>query len=641
MITNEEREYLLKSMANLLGEYDYKFTEEALGKIVDRWAEQKASLIEGFKKHPFYVKGQFMIAFQTKHQRNLDLSGVKAFSRWLKNKAMPRTELLPDAIKNRLGWSSFLPYDLYDFLASLSYYADRCITENAANAIKQAIPEVRVRTGEKMSRAIGRIMKYLNYDKVEGYEKEFAKFSDSLSPRTIKRHTVMSVNPLDYLTMSFGNSWASCHTIDKNNKRDMPNSYEGMYSSGTMSYMLDGTSMVFYTVDKDYKENEYWTQPKINRQMFHYGEDKLIQGRLYPQDDDKCASEYEENRNVARSIISTVFNFPNLWTLRTGSYNASSHVTSLGTHYRDYECYSNCSESTIEGSENQNNIVIGSKPICVRCGKEHDLENTIDCCVYARCEKCGRYHNESDVVVIDGHTYCKNCVYYCSRCHKYHIGNSTYIRRTGVCVCDECLDKYYFLCKNCGRYETKSDLIEIDGNHYCNRCATPCNICGKYHLNNRMTYIYQEGINVCNECRTEHYVMCHWCGDFIRKEEAITIDGTTFCDHCAVFCDICKEYHILGSTRIYSEGIRVCRKCRDKHFVMCDRCDEWIRKEEAISDGDSYYCRDCNDAILAERRDEEEALSRYRKYLKGIRENKCASYEKENNDWDPYWDWKF
>ena len=158
-------------------------------------------------------------------------------------------------------------------------------------------------------------------------------------------HTILSVNPLDYLTMSFGNSWASCHTIDKQNKREMPNSYQGMYSSGTISYMLDSPSMVFYTVDASYDGNDFWHEPKINRQMYHWGEDKLIQGRLYPQDNDGCSTGYTAFRAIVQKIMSEIFDFPNFWTVSKGTSEAGRYIDSEGTHYRDYNNFSNCTSS--------------------------------------------------------------------------------------------------------------------------------------------------------------------------------------------------------------------------------------------------------------------------------------------------------
>jgi hypothetical protein len=200
---------------------------------------------------------------------------------------------------------------------------------------------------------MNKLFTYLGYNKHPDYNREFAKYADALNPLVIKRHTILSLNPLDYLTMSFGNSWASCHTIDKENKRNMPNSYQGQYSSGTMSYMLDATSMVFYTVDKSYEGIEYWTQPKINRQMFHYAEDKLVQGRLYPQDNDGCQNEYTGYRNLVQEIIAQVLEVPNLWSLKIGTNAAGRYIYTRGTHYADYCYYDNCSLSTLKGSENE------------------------------------------------------------------------------------------------------------------------------------------------------------------------------------------------------------------------------------------------------------------------------------------------
>ena len=157
----------------------------------------------------------------------------------------------------------FLPSDAY---LALSYDGmlrtlDVLLTSEQAEEINKVFPFAYAHTGQKANRVVNKIMKYLGYDKHPDYNKEYAKYADSMSPMTIKRHTILSLNPIDYLKMSFGNSWASCHTIDQKNKRDMPNSYQGAYCSGTISYMLDGTSMVFYTVDASYEGDEFYDEP--------------------------------------------------------------------------------------------------------------------------------------------------------------------------------------------------------------------------------------------------------------------------------------------------------------------------------------------------------------------------------------------
>lgn len=383
IITNEEREYLLNSMEQLLAKYDYDYTRSALNTIIDKWATQKKELIEAFKKHPHYLEGQFMIAFDYDYERILDKLGITAFSEWLQYKVIPYyVRTLPDAVDNKRRYDgcSYLPSRLYDILVNLEDFCDdRTISEGFYNILHNELPEVRIHPGEKTSRVINKICSYLHYDQHSDYNREFAKFADSLSPMVVKRHTLLSLNPLDYLTMSFGNSWSSCHTIDKRNLRGMPNGYEGQYSCGTMSYMLDGSSMVFYTVDADYDGIEYWDQPKIHRQMYHWGEDKLVQGRLYPQDKEKDPI-IDQYRAIVQEIMSSIFDFPNLWSIHRGCYEASRFIVTHGLHYPDYDRYESCTLSIVKDVDNAGLFIIGSEPICIKCGKMHLNRDNINHC---------------------------------------------------------------------------------------------------------------------------------------------------------------------------------------------------------------------------------------------------------------------
>lgn len=503
-ITMEERNYLLNSMEDLLDEYDYKYTTDALSEIIDEWSRQKAGLIDAFKKHPNYVKGKFMIAFDADYERSIDAKASYSFRNWLQGDVIPYyKETLPTEIKKKCGYWSNLPDNIYDFFHFLPNYAERCISESTANYLNNACPALHVHAGQKTSRVVNKLCHYLGYDKADGYNREFAKYADSLSPITIKRHTVLSLNPLDYLTMSFGNSWASCHTIDKKNKRRMPNNYSGCYSSGTISYMLDPSSMVLYTVDAAYNGNEYWTQPKINRQMFHYGEEKLVQARLYPQDNDGAESVYTPYRNIVQDIISTIFGFPNLWTLSKGIDNASRYIYSYGTHYKDYAHYSNCSLSRIKGSENNEYITVGAKPICVNCGERHMNETNINHCGYARCADCGCQLDEEDIIEIDGEIYCRDCCHWCERCDQYVHEDTRYVNGYGW-VCESCLNNYFIYCESCDEYVREEDAVWIE-----------C-----------------EDRYVCEDCCDRYYTYCEDCQEYYPDDEMHTYRDTQLCEDC-------------------------------------------------------------------------------------------------------------
>ena len=277
--------------------------------------------------------------------------------------------------------SDYNEYDKLNDICRYTSYNSPFINEVFADAVNIRFP-IKAVAGQKLSRVINKLCHYLGIDKDKDYNKEFAKFSDAVNPLTIKRHTVISVHPVDYFTMSFGNSWSSCHTIDKENIRCMGNSYHGAYSGGTMSYMLDETSVVFYTVDGKYNGNELELEPKINRNMFHIGEDKLIQGRVYPQTNDDKNSIYEQFRNIMQKVIADCMSKPNMWKLRRGVNACADVIESKGVHYRDYENFDDCNVSYLkldDDTYNENRITVGHEQICPCCGKTHTREDCIEC----------------------------------------------------------------------------------------------------------------------------------------------------------------------------------------------------------------------------------------------------------------------
>ena len=513
IITKEERETLLDQMENLLDEYDYEYTDRALNEIIDTWANNKKDLITAFKKHPNYLEGKFMIVFSHDFERGIDLNALKRFKSWVINKDVvnyvKENNFMPESMKKETSLNGQkYPTEIFNFLFEIPKYTFQYIDSEFADKLNRICPEVHAHDGQKTSRVINKLLTYIGVSKHPEYNREFAKYADALNPLKITRHTILSVNPLDYLTMSFGNSWASCHTIDKQNKRKMPNSYHGMYSSGTISYMLDSPSMVFYTVDASYDGNDFWNEPKINRQMYHWGEDKLIQGRLYPQDNDGCSTGYTAFRSIVQKIMSEIFDFPNFWTVSKGTSEAGKYIESEGTHYRDYDNFENCTLSRPKGNDNDNDITVGHAPICIECGYEHDCEDNISCCHNGvKCAACGEYVDEDDAIYIDGEPYCRDCVFYCDDCGEYYVGEGTYVhdsRCYEICVCENCRDEYYEYCAECG----------------------------EYHPRDCMTYIESQDEYVCDDCCDYYYSCCEECGEYFRNNNLREHKGKMYCEDC-------------------------------------------------------------------------------------------------------------
>lgn len=509
IITEHEKEFLLNEMHKLLDEYGYDYEDDALIDIIAEWELQKEPLIEAFKKHPNYIEGKFLIAFATNYEREIDKNAIRGFRNWLVN--VLTLIAIPEDLKTQPLTAYNIPSDIEAYIRNLDIYArERTLSQEHANRLNEILPQIHPHAGEKTSRAINRFCSYLGFNKLEYYNHEYAKFADALSPLTIKRHTVLSLNPLDYLTMSFGNSWASCHTIDKNNQRHMPNSYQGQYSSGTISYMLDPTSMVFYTVDASYDGTDYWTQPKIQRQMFHWGEDKLIQGRLYPQSNDGDDVVYAPYRQIVQGIMAQIWDFPNLWTFSRGCEAASKYVNSYGTHYRDYQSFGSCTLSKIKDRENDNHIEIGADPICIECGQRHNVTSNINHCteIYY-CARCGAMiEDEEDVYWVGDETYCGECTAYCEDCDEYSvIDDMTYVDSVGRYVCSYCLSEYYGRCDDCGKYYPRDD----------------------------MNYIESADRDVCDDCLRNNYGECEICGELVEASSMEINDDDDYC------CPSCYE----------------------------------------------------------------------------------------------------
>ena len=326
--------------------------------------------------------------------------------------------------------------------------------------------------GQKISRIVGKFMKYYELDKIVdkrtetwtsengerhtrikdyGWNGKIAEFGDAINPLDVKRWTIISVNPIDYLTMSFGNSWASCQTIDKLNERntDSEHNYSGMYCSGTLSYMLDGATVIMYTVDEKYKGKEFCLEDKMNRCNFHIGEDKFIQGRVYPdgRDSDGETSMASQLRAIMQKVLAECVNENNLWKLFKGTDNCERYAISAdgATNYKDWTHYRDCTVSLLkrEGySDNRKPVIIGHTPICTYCGEQHSRDD------YLACYDCASKINDDDCVE------CANC----GSLINLNDGDYIYDEDTESYYCDaECAnedDCYY--CDNVGEWHSEN-----------------------------------------------------------------------------------------------------------------------------------------------------------------------------------------
>lgn len=542
-----------KTFCRVLEDHEYySYNSAVVEEIVETSIDRKAGLIALFRKHPNWDEDQLCIHFDHDIERKTNMGAIDEFLSWLETETRKQLEKTPRDTPDTWGRNYWYDTEknplnkiIYDYTVEESRYGGgmsliNCLGvipketimpeftadtndwsgqnkswyEKAVGAINAQNEKFNFRPGMKINRVFNKVCQFYGLDKLEGYDAAFARLSDGITPLKISRHTTISVNPIDFLLMSNGNSWQSCHYIGDNPEDS------GCYSSGTISYMLGQDSFIVSIIDKEYPNDNLALAPKINRQVFGYNDHQLLQSRLYPQNCDSGATEiYKNLREMVEQIIADAEGEANRW-VKVDNKN----VYHNGTAYEDWNCFNTVHQYNLRNyAEGQtlDAIRLDEKPICISCGYTHWHEGNILCedCYDAQkgvyCEDCGRriyldeetqgedyLHDDSDDVY-----YCTDCRFECARCGGYHHRRyEVYISDIDETWCDECAEWYARRCVNCGEYCDKDNMLQdSDGNWYCkdcfDDCTAVCEKCGEVYATGEMEEI--DGLWYCKSCAEE------------------------------------------------------------------------------------------------------------------------------------------
>lgn len=399
----------------LLNEYGHRNTEHGVCTLLDTYFTQKEPLIEMFVTSKNYI-GDMRIAVEKEFERSIDGYGLRSFFSNIGGKLYTSEMLqckdengkgiedylptgkkvfsiseLPDARQQSTKRASMQKFDYYDkstvassnnrkdFMTYMDWFSkypyptlDRNVQVHRTSVTTPAL-----RKGTKTSRAFNQVCEHYGVDKlhpetkivngvektVYPYNKVFAEYSDLVSTLARKMKFVISLNPLDYLTMSHGVNWISCHNIRS-----------GGCMGGTISYMLDKVSMITFVVDK--LEGDIHKIPKVYRQMYHYEKNLFIQNRLYPQGNDGATNLYDKFREIVVEEFTDLLSVEGGWKHKVGPGNCTAHARNAeySMHYPDHTYNRNATifyPTNNEPSIMNHIMTIGHKGICVNCGKEY------------------------------------------------------------------------------------------------------------------------------------------------------------------------------------------------------------------------------------------------------------------------------
>ena len=516
------REQILHDMTEALDDWGVNWQYEGVEVSLDAWAKKKEWLINILRRHPNWNERAMGVVFTTEEERVLDkvtfIEELKYLTKYIEDESILNTTKLTE-IYNKYGWEYSYIENGADYLRHV-YYAFTQVKNISSKASEELIvslkgkpldPDVtkNFKPGMKTSRIINALLEpvynHNNPEVMRYYNQHFAKCADALNPMKVIKYTILSVHPADFLNMSHGTGWESCHALD------------GCYRAGSLSYINDACSMILYTVSSDYIGDEFFAERKINRQIYCLGKDyRLLQSRLYPQNESQDTSASDNFRSNVQAILSTCLDIPNLW-VKSSKRPSDFFKEGYGNKaYPDWYYYDSwyVNVSYPKGADIGDELTeIGGTAHCLICGDE--INETDDLYCYncdedtVICSKCGEVIEDEDYFEwIDGEPYCHDCCFWCDYHEEYEPINdqSDYLDD----ICQEGFDLKYYVCDYCDEVIDKvyDSYAEIGGYILCEEHYTICPICGEpIPLNEKVAnrigvpfYTDEDGEPICEDC---------------------------------------------------------------------------------------------------------------------------------------------
>lgn len=375
---------------------------------------------------------------------------------------------------------------------------------------------------------------------------DFSQLINTMKTAKRRQTVVLSCDLEDYLTMSMGTSWDSCHQLGK------------MYGQGALAYALSPNVLISYVKAEDHEYKKKWRQVvycDVNTGF-------AIGSRQYPSPNNVAS-------DGARHLWQETYNMYKNGTTETTNFKFSKKSEGLKQYlkksnsfaYVDILEFSPSSEKIqghvwstwVDGIEKP---VINCCPreiICLKCGRPHEHHRNYE----VTCGECPR----------EGQLKCKEC----GRWHAEET--STYADAIDGFVCPSCLRSDYTYCPDCQRWERQYNMVNVHGRSICESCAFAqyerCDSCSEWHLSEESTRVHVRGRiqQLCQACVTSRQV--------------------TPCSHCG-------RLHIGSGLTMTHGGHAVCRGCLHRHYAACELCDGYhLRPNIHVVEHDDETMRAC------------------------------------------------
>lgn len=302
-----------------------------------------------------------------------------------------------------------------------------------------------IKNGMKTIRTIQKLLKITHYSNMELFE-EWRNAVNCISiGNEIQAKLVLSIHPLDFMSMSDNNcNWSSC----------MSWSHNGSYRGGTLEMMNSNLAIVAYlegpqTFKLNISEDESYVIPnKSWRSLFYVHKNILLSGKSYPYHNDKITFEVLD---MLKDLVKENLNWDYQFGIQEyqdmknldGNFYVRDFFNTQYDKKKNHHCifvYTNCMYNDIIESHNPYyycyrnyvprsiKLCLSGPPTCICCGAIMGNHETIydydDIGSDLICGEC--YHNK-----------------HCSECGttNYYIKYKT---RFGNFCNDRCCDNYIY-----------------------------------------------------------------------------------------------------------------------------------------------------------------------------------------------------
>lgn len=307
------------------------------------------------------------------------------------------------------------------------------LANNCYNDVTITIPlgkGIKIQKGCKPLPTIHKLLRAIDFSE-EVYERFRIAHSQILNSTKVHGTLCLSIDPLDYITMSDNDSnWSSCMSWADHN---------GEYHGGTIEMMNSPDVLIAYIKsDEPYYPcgNSYPFSNKKWRQLIIAHKDILLGNRHYPF---HCEEAEQEALYWVKEIMETTMScsFSNeLIPLRNNSNRNPKDVylnISTDVMYNDVYDTRNGFLTTVPVDHNIELDISGPRN-CMSCGELIDLEappewvTCIHCNDAVICENCGAYVVNDDSYFSNslGQCFCRDCVdnaevTFCSCCDEPYM----------------------------------------------------------------------------------------------------------------------------------------------------------------------------------------------------------------------------